>query len=251
MDELPKGDEQYDVSTTVVVDTSRGVVKLPISASSIRDNLYRIPDVIKFHHPSVTGNDDHSDDLVEDDDEVDNYDIICNSSTQSCKTTTTEAHKRIPRNVNRGPRLTSMDGAVILDTIHTTDSHDHAEEESHRASVLDTTKPRECFDLYLSNPFLDRELQVMEALVSRPEFVSIQFDPGRMAAPDLTMLVESGPSQDVRQWTEDGPLYLPPESDNHYVLSICTAFEGEIDRDEGSETYLDEQISKKYCHGCL
>ena len=240
MDELPKGDEQYDVSTTVVVDTSRGVVKLPISASSIRDNLYRIPDVIKFHHPSVTGNDDHSDDLVEDDDEVDNYDIICNSSTQSCETTTTEAHKRIPRNVNRGPRLTSMDGAVILDTIHTTDSHDHAEEESHRASVLDTIKPRECFDLYLSNPFLDRELQVMEALVSRPEFVSIQFDPGRMAAPDLTMLVGSGPSQVVRQWTEDGPLYLPPESDNHYVLSICTAFEGEIDRDEGSETYLDE-----------
>jgi hypothetical protein len=230
---LPRGDEQYDVSTTVVVDTSRGVVKLPISASSIRDNSYRIPDVIKFHHPSFTKNDDNCDISAEDDDELDDYDTTCDSIT--------EAQKRTHTKKRGAPKLTSMDGIVILDTLHATDKHDHAEEKNYRASVLDTIKPeRECFDLYLSNPFLDRELQVMEVLVSRPEFVSVQFDPERMAAPDLTMLVGSGPSQVVRQWTVDGPLYLPPESDNHYILSICTAFEGEIDPDEGSETYLDE-----------
>jgi hypothetical protein len=230
---LPRGDEQYDVSTTVVVDTSRGVVKLPISASSIRDNSYRIPDVIKFHHPSFTKNDDNCDISAEDDDELDDYDTTCDSIT--------EAQKRTHTKKRGAPKLTSMDGIVILDTLHATDRHDHAEEKNYRASVLDTIKPeRECFDLYLSNPFLDRELQVMEVLVSRPEFVSVQFDPERMAAPDLTMLVGSGPSQVVRQWTVDGPLYLPPESDNHYILSICTAFEGEIDPDEGSETYLDE-----------
>lgn len=240
-DSLPQGDEQYDVSTTVIVDTSRGVVKLPISASSIRDNSYRIPDVIKFHHPSFTRSNDNSEDDTEDDDEFDNYDLSCDSTRRSCETTTTKIQKRASTKKGRASRLTSMDGTVILDTLHTTDTHHHAEGKNYRSSVLDTIKPeRECFDLYLSNPFVDRELQVMEALVSRPEFVSVQFDPGRMAAPDLTMLVGSGPSQVVRQWAVDGPLYLPPESDNQYILSICTAFDGEIDRDEGSETYLDE-----------
>ena len=235
---LPKGDEQYDVATTVIVDTSRGVVKLPISASSIRENSYQIPDVIKFHHSSFTNKDDTN---TEDDDELDNYDISCDSITRSCATTSTETNKGASRGKKRASRSLSMDGIMLLDTLHTIDKHNSVQEKNYRSSVLDTIKPeRECFDLYLSNPFLDRELQVMEALVSRPEFVSVQFDPGRMAAPDLTMLLGSGPSQVVRQWTLDGPLYLPPESEDHYILSICTAFEGEIERDEGSETYLDE-----------
>ena len=237
---LPKGDEQYDVKTTVIVDTSRGVVKLPIAASSIRDNSYQIPDVIKFHHPSFTNKDDKCHDDAEDDDEFDNYDISCDAITQNCAKTT-ESQKGGSRKKNHISTLTSMDGIMLLDTLHTMTKDGSDEGKNDPASVLDTVKPeRECFDLYLSNPFLDRELQIMEALVSRPEFVSVQFDPGRMASPDLTMLLGSGPSQVVRQWTLDGPLYLPPESDDHYILSICTAFEGEIERDEGSEAYLDE-----------
>ena len=235
---LPNGDEEYEVSTTVVVDTSRGIVELPISASSIRDNSYGIPDVIKFHHPSLTkddGNGDDDDNNSDDDDiDDDDYNATCDSG--GCETSIGGAGTR-----NRAGSIPSMDGVVILDTIHATDLIGLRNEKNDRASVLDTIKPeRECFDLYLSNPFHERELQIMEVLISRPEFVSVQFDPVRMAALDLSELVGSGPSQVLRQWTEDGPLYLPPDSDNHYILTLCTAFEGEINRDEGSETYLDE-----------
>eukprot|EP00536_Pseudo-nitzschia_multiseries_P002791 jgi/Psemu1/283966/fgenesh1_pg.39_\ len=230
---VPRGDEQYEVSTTVIVDTSRGVVKLPISASSVRDNLYRIPDVITFFHPSITKENGDKDGRTDVENEFDEQ-----------HSTTTEARKKTLKNKLTGGTVTSMDGAVILDTINASDDDDDdtpGDEKNYPASVLDTVKPeRECFDLYLSNPFPDRELQVMEALISRPEFVSVQFDPGRMSAPDLTMLIGSRPSQVLRQWTVDGPLYLPPDSDNHYILTICTAFEGEIEPDEGSETYLDE-----------
>jgi len=227
---LPRGDEQYEVSTTVIVDTSRGVVKLPISASSVRDNLYRIPDVITFFHPSITKDDDDNDVRTDEENEFDYQD-----------STAKGAGKKPKKAKVLGDRRTSMDGVVILYTLNASDNDASGDEKNYPASVLDTVKPeRECFDLYLSNPFRDRELQVMDALISRPEFVSLQFDPGRMAAPDLTMLVGSGPSQVLRQWTVDGPLYLSPDSDNQYVLTICTALKGEIDPDEGSETYLDE-----------
>jgi len=236
---LPKGDEEYEVSTTVVVDTSRGVVKLPISASSVRDNSYRIPDVIKFHHPSLAKNDGNGDDDNDDDIDYDDYEYDATCDSNGCETTT--GAESVSKTRNRVGSISSVDGVVILDTLRATDRFSLDDEKNKRASVLDTIKPeRECFDLYLSNPFHDRELQIMEILISRPEFVSVQFDPTRMASLDISMLVGSGPSQVLRQWTEDGPLYLPPDSDNHYILTLCTAFEGEIDRDEGSETYLDE-----------
>lgn len=233
---LPKGDEEYEVSTTVVVDTSRGIVKLPITATSVRGNSYRVPDVIKFHHPSLTkeGDENGDDDYDADDDDVEN-DASCHASGSA----TVRGNLLKKRSCEIGG--TSFNGILIMDTLHATDRSHPGDEKANRASVLDTIKPeKECFDLHLSNPFHDRELQIIEVLISRPEFVSLQFDPTRQAALDKSLLVRTGPSQVLRQWTEDGPLHLAPDSDNHYILSICTAFEGEIERDEGSETYLDE-----------
>ena len=41
----------YEIHTTVVVETSRGKSTLPLSASSIRSNHYRVPERIRFHPP--------------------------------------------------------------------------------------------------------------------------------------------------------------------------------------------------------
>ncbi|KAL3921670.1 MAG: hypothetical protein SGILL_002627 [Bacillariaceae sp.] len=88
----------------------------------------------------------------------------------------------------------------------------------------------------------DRELKILEAMVSKPEYISVQFDPQRMAAPDLTLLVETRPSHAVRQWSQEGPLYLPPDSEQNYVLTLCTALHGEVEKGKEAETYLEEMI---------
>jgi len=40
--------DEFQVNTKMVLDTSRGLLKLPIEASSVRQNGYRLPDVIHF-----------------------------------------------------------------------------------------------------------------------------------------------------------------------------------------------------------
>ena len=40
--------DEYHVRTTMELDTSRGLLRLPIDASSVRKNYYRLPDVIHF-----------------------------------------------------------------------------------------------------------------------------------------------------------------------------------------------------------
>jgi hypothetical protein len=42
----------YEVHTSIVVDTSRGRKMMPLSASSVRKNHYRVPSRIQFHPPS-------------------------------------------------------------------------------------------------------------------------------------------------------------------------------------------------------
>ena len=230
---LPHADE-FEVTTTVVVDTSRGVVKLPVKASSIRDNPYRIPDTIKFHHPEFEHNNNNNYDggktICESNDC-----ILRNNMSDGANPTTTTT-----RTTDESP----TDDVVILDTIHAMDRHiriSGSETNGGGSSSGTLSKvERECYDLYLSNPMPDTELKILEVLISKPEYISVEFDPRRLAAPDLTLLVESGPSQVLRQWSQDGPLYLPPDSDSNYVLTVCTALDGEVERDGGSELYLDE-----------
>ncbi|KAG7360129.1 hypothetical protein IV203_035228 [Nitzschia inconspicua] len=215
---------EFEVRTTVVVDTSRGVVKLPITASSLRDNLYQLPDTILFHHPS--------------------FESDTNNCGATGKMDTTRDTSTGPLN-NFKPRrsstsLYSMDRVVILDTLHAND-HQVVKDGASSTAGSKLLMERECYDLYLSNPMPDRELQIVEALISKPDYLSIKFDPGRVTGvPDSNLLVRSNASQVIRQWSQEGPLYLPPDSDDNYILTICTAFPGEIERDQGSETYLDE-----------
>jgi hypothetical protein len=201
---LPKGDE-FEVGTTVVVDTSRGVLKLPISATSVRHNSYSIPDTILFHHPEA----------------------VKDSESASLK----EASPSLKQVSPPG------EGVILISA-----SNVREDSSLHREKSRPVQAPRDCFDLYLSNPLPDRDLEISEVLISRPELMSVEFEPSRLLlAPDLVVL-SSGPGQVIREWTEEGPMYLPADSDDNYVATVCTASSG-VNRDESSDVYLEEMAN--------
>ena len=206
---LPEGDE-FEVSTTVVVDTSRGVLQLPISATSVRQNAYNIPDTIFFHHPSVVG--DGTADPASLQESISTF-IPLSSQSASI----------------------SAEGVVLIDTINAIGNSIDG-----KPNLSPPEPERECYDLYLSNPSLDNELEISEILISRPELMSVEFDPSRiLLAPDFVM-ISTRPSQVIREFTEEGPMYLPADSVDNYVATICTAPNGEVVRDDSSGEYLEE-----------
>jgi hypothetical protein len=214
---LPEGDE-FEVSTTVVVDTSRGVVKLPITASSVRFNEYGLPDVIRFKHPEPV-REKESD-----------------SPTVDADLKSKEKWKMKPASESSSNRA---NGVVLIDTLY-------ASQEDASSSKLNRTPPkpdRECYDLFLTNPSQEQDLEISEVLISRPELMSVEFDPKRLLLPPDIMLVSTGPSQVIREWTEDGPMYLPADSEDNYIATVCTSVNGGVAADESSGVYLDEMAN--------
>lgn len=205
---LPKG-QKYEVSTTVLVSTSKGDMDVDMTVSSARNNPYGIPDVIKVRHPQLAKADYLSD----------------------CGATGGEG---------TGSFATiSSDGVVIMDIVHAHDDRKQFHGEMH--------SERDCYDLYMSNPFPDKDLQIVEALISRPEVMSLQLDPPQASTTRAWSLLETDDNsfrtqrtQVIREWTSDGTLSLPPGPERHYVLTLCTASGGEVERDEDSEPYLNE-----------
>jgi hypothetical protein len=206
---LPQGDE-FEVSTTVLVDTSRGVVKLPITASSVRANSYGIPDTILFRHlDSIKG------EKTDDDGKSD-------------------AGSKSPSARKSRASVTGY-GVVLIDTLD-----DRPESSADNETYVARKPYRDCYDLYLSNPSPDKELEIAEVLISKPELMSVEFDPDRLLLTPDIIIVSTGPSQVVREWTEDGPMYLPPDSEDNYVATICTAPKGGVKYDDASGVYLEE-----------
>jgi hypothetical protein len=206
---LPQGDE-FEVSTTVLVDTSRGVVKLPITASSVRANSYGIPDTILFRHlDSIKG-------------EETDYDEKSDVGSKSSSARKSRAS------------VTGY-GVVLIDTLD-----DRRESAVDNETYVGRKPYRDCYDLYLSNPSPDKELEISEVLISKPELMSVEFDPDRLLLTPDIIIVSTGPTQVVREWTEDGPMYLPPDSEDNYIVTICTAPKGGVNYDDASGGYLEE-----------
>jgi hypothetical protein len=212
---LPVGDE-FEVSTTVVVDTSRGVVKLPITASSIRDNTYGIPDVIRFYHKAKPKE-------------------RVRVQEDSRKDEDLKKTKRSSSSSKGSLASLSGNGVVRLYTLYT--SHEGAPGKGRHSS---SEPERDCYDLFLSNPSPDKEMEVSEVLISRPEMMSVEFDPRRLLLTADIPLITTGPSQVIREWTEEGPMYLPPDSEDNYVATVCTSTSGGVLEDDKSGLYLEE-----------
>jgi hypothetical protein len=206
---LPQGDE-FEVSTTVLVDTSRGVVKLPITASSVRANSYGIPDTILFRHLDSIKGEETDDDGISD------------------------AGPKSPSARKSRASVTDY-GVVLIDTLD-----DRPERAGDNETYVARKPYRDCYDLYLSNPSPDKELEISEVLISKPELMSVEFDPDRLLLTPDIIIVSTGPTQVVREWTEDGPMYLPPDSEDNYVATVCTAPKGGVKYDDASGIYLEE-----------
>lgn len=216
---LPRGDK-YEVTTTVRVSTSRGDMNFDVTVSSIRENPYGIPDVIKVRHPHLVKAAQQKD---------------CSSSSSS----STEVD-----GTGSFASITSY-GVVIMDIVHARDDR--------QVYGGEMPSERDCYDVYMKNPLRDKELQIKDALVSRPEVMSLHLDPPQKAKTTTPTIRTSSTrhtvgrssskpqyTQVIRYWTSDGPLTLPPGNEKHYILTVCTASEGEVQSDEASEHYLSE-----------
>lgn len=201
---LPPGDE-YEVKTTIVIDTTRGMMELPISASSVRENSFSAPDTIHFHHPE--------------------YESKLNVDDR--------VHKRTTPPLGNRP----TPAAILLDTVNF-----NVVGENDDTSIPEPPEPpRDCYDVFLSNPSPTEELEIAEVLISSPELISVEFDPQRLLmSPDLVVF-PTEPSQAIRQWTQEGPMYLPPDSVDNYIATVCTAMNGDAQHsDENSGIHLEE-----------
>ena len=206
---LPEGDE-FEVSTTVLVDTSHGVVRLPISASSVRQNSYGIPDAIRFHRKQETEAPSGAPSIEED---------LANTKAPSFRESS-------------GSIL--ADGVVLIDTVYTS-NFDVSD------SVNSPSDPElDCYDIFISNPSLDREMEITDVLVSIPEMFNVEFDPERLlAAPDIS-LGAAKPARAIQEWMEGSPMYIPPDSEGNYIATVCLAEDIIESPDDTSWIFFDE-----------
>ena len=181
---FPTGDE-FSIKTTIIIDSSRGILRIPVSAGSIRDNPYMIPDVIRFHHSSPVREEG-------------------DSSTSS------------------GPSSSPSSRSKVL---HSVSFHHLRDDEISMGPTNSPDLARDCYDIYMNNPS-DTDLEIVEVLVSRPDLMSVEFDPSRLLLPPQVAMRISPPSHVIREWTEQGYMYLPADSVDNYIASVCTAPNG-------------------------
>ncbi|CAJ1942456.1 unnamed protein product [Cylindrotheca closterium] len=200
----PGGDE-YQVRTTLLLKTSRGVQKVPLAASSVRTNPQGIPDTIYFRHDTAAATAASA---------RREYHQACDISSIP-RSATPAAHLLFA--INFGLTQGNMG-----------DAND------------DTPQPpqKDCYDLYLSNPDPQQAKRITEIMVSRPDLMSVEFDPRRRFFDLLDASAEPvqhgiPPSPTIRHWRYanqakvgngygGGPMILPPDSTENYVATICT-----------------------------
>jgi hypothetical protein len=138
-------DDEFEVHTNIMLDTSRGLLTLPIVATSVRQNGYGLPQVIYFREGLIP---------------------------------VTDGQNRVI--------MVSNDLESVLEV------HD-------------------CFNIHLSNPSKEKELQILEVFLSRPDLISIFHDGHDSFEVNLTQM-----SKDVR-------LSIGPGVSDEYFLTLCNA----------------------------
>ena len=101
---------------------------------------------------------------------------------------------------------------------------------------------QDCYDLYIEHPresYSSIDIQIHEIFVSRPESMSVQVLSEKESK---TELLDVGPQHAIRQWTDEGPLFIPPDDAKHYLATICTESEG-VARDAEADQQVREEAS--------
>jgi len=220
----------FEVRTTVLVETTRGTVQLPVRASSRRENSHGLPDVIYFDqddkNDSTTGQDG-----VGTEQQRQRQRGSGTSSDRSSRSASPQPSEQEKGSINNKKTR----GVLWLDTdlapAESRGENDDDDEEGHMSSdddEISENTSRDCYNLFMTNPELTGNLKIAEVFVSRPDLMSLQVQ-GQLRAPSFS----------VRQWwnapqtrgsndtsssssQELGPLVLGP-GEQRYVVTVCTA----------------------------
>lgn len=259
----------YQVSTSLRVDTSRGVFEMPIIATSIRGNEYGLPDIVYFDTSGGSGS-------GETDADTDTQNTDHHHKGEGV------GHKQRDT-VGGGSRDVTDPAIWILNS----DQADAASANSGAFAHDKTTNSsnadphQDCYDLYLKHPgkpyrervaakfaasgggagggggaksnsqkeddddeYGGKDIEINEVLLSRTDYLSLQVFPERATADQV--LYASSPSQVIREWTDFGPLILPADGRQHYLVTVCPAGSpsstagDNIEHDDAADLYLEE-----------
>jgi len=225
--------DEYELKTTLVVETNKGVLKLPFTASSVRMNEYGLPDTIHFPPlpaaPSASALSYDSEVVIGEDGSVNFRGEPSGSRPVVGSVALRPGIKLIGRSIRPSDASNS--------TVH--DIEDNA-----------SVSPADCYDVYIRHPLshadeddkvqgmvdadnasgedafdLNSDMEVVEIFVSMPEHVSLSVIPEK--DPNGNLLATAR-RQAIRSWgpgggSDDGamPLAIPPDDQPHYVASVC------------------------------
>jgi len=210
--------EEYEVKTTVFVETDKGLLTLPVRATSIRNNDYGLPDSISFRT-------------------IRTIPAVSSSETETRPNVTKAAHESL---------LLDENFRVVERKLHCNCTRGDYQVQR---SEIDN-----CFDLYLRHPQSfsvpskcssnirspthtncslasssddgnnngDQDLHVLQVLVSLPEHVSLSIIPEKNPK---AALVATSSRQAIQTWkTKDAtPLSIPRDGQPHYVVTVCSS----------------------------
>ncbi|CAB9521372.1 expressed unknown protein [Seminavis robusta] len=203
----------FEVRTTVLIQSSRGTVQLPIRASSRRQNPYGVPDVIYF------------------DEEADDDTYSNNNTTQSGGKSRKDNTKRQQQQQSKKKTAattatsTSTKGVLWLDT-DLAPAETPADTEEDDDDEISPSTSRDCYNLFMTNPSSTEDLRVSEVFLSRPDLMNLQIH-GQLRAPSQTVTQwwNTAPRQDGQEKEipdQLGALLIEP-GEQRYVVTVCTA----------------------------
>ena len=216
--------ERYLVSTTILVDTDRGTIEVPLEVSSVRENEYGLPDTLYFDvggdeeatSVATTTQQDAANDaeserirealrLIKQAKERDNNRrrIIPTSDHDDVYLVERHTRRRLP-SPNKQPSETPSPSAV------------HSDDDDNGSATAD------CFDVYVDTAG-SSSFHVTQVSVSRPDRVTLHTLEEREDGATL-----SSPLSRIDGWSsstvfddKDDFLLIPADDERHYVVTVC------------------------------
>ena len=207
----------FEVQTTLIVGTSRGTVKLPVEATSLRQNEYGLPDVIYFDQ-----DDDENKEEADTSEEEPNITLSTDKVSDQDEDEREDDQGRPP--LKGGSTEQKTAGVLWLDTDLEDDGEEHREEDEDESPKT----YRDCYNLIMSNPSLTEDLRIEEVLLSRPDRMNLQVQ-GDLRAPSSSINrwwnappPNTTTGDDANFKYGHGDLLLEP-GEKRYVVTVCTS----------------------------
>ena len=204
----------FEVRTTVLVETSRGSVQLPVRASSRRQNSYGLPDVVYFdqEEPETKHNNKREGGQPSESPHPDDPNSNSDDNSNNPET--------------KGVLWLGTDLAPAESS--TDDSDD--DREGRDEDEISPNTSRDCYNLFMTNPSNHADLRLEEVFLSRHDQMSLHIQ-GQLRAPSHSISqwwntprrnsTSASENDDESQEQQLGSLILGP-GEQRYVVTVCT-----------------------------